>query len=163
MASNGAYVITQDDGIGISLWGNILAITSFYWGNVLALTSFVASMVLNALVTGLIAFRIHKVFSAQVKPASVEQNLGSLNSTGGPKLRHIVFIIIQSGMALFAIQLAHVVITILNQGPTPLSLHIAFDLVIPTHQILNVIIISGHFYFCCFTDNIYLPRASHQH
>ena len=152
MASNGAVVVIQDVGDVIYLWGDKLI-----------LTSFVASMVVNALVTSLIAFKILKVF-LEVKPTSVEQTLGSLNSTGGPKLRHIIFIIIESGMALFAIQLIHVVITILDllELPTPLSLAIALKLVIPTHQALTVIIRSVDFYFC-FTDNIYLPRASHQH
>ena len=67
-------------------------------------------------------------------------------------------------MALFAIQLVHVVITILLllEIPAPSSLRIALSLVTPTHQILNVIIRPVHFYFFCFTDNIYLPRAWHQ-
>ena len=74
MAVNGANVSSQDDEDKIQPWGNTLA-----------LTSLVASMVVNALVTGLIAFKILKVF-LEVKPTSVEQTLGSLNSTGGPKL-----------------------------------------------------------------------------
>ena len=148
MASNGALIF-QDD-----------AVVIYPWGNMLLLTSFIASMVVNALVTGLIAFKILKVF-LEVKPTSVEQTLGSLNSTGGPKLQRIIFIIIESGMALFAIQLVHVVIVILLllEIPTPLSLDIALGLVLFTHQALNVIIRSVHFYFFCFTDNIYLPRA----
>ena len=153
MAANGAAIFNQD------VKGLVHP-----WGDMLTLTSYVASMVVNALVTGLIAFKILKVF-LEVKPTSVEQTLGSLNSTGGPKLRRIIFIIIESGMALFAIQLVHVVITILillGGSPTPSSLGIAIDLVTPTHQIFNVIIRSVHFHFFCFTDNIYLPRASHQ-
>ena len=153
MASNGAVVVTQD-----------LVIGTYPWGSMLTLTNLVASMAVNALVTGLISFKILKVFW-EVKPTSVEQTLGSLNSTGGSKLRHIIFIIIESGMALFAIQLVHAVIAILillGGSPTPLSLGIALELVNPTHQALNVIIRSVHFYFFCFTDNIYLPRASHQ-
>ena len=153
MASNGAVVFIQDGAVLIYLWGNTLV-----------LTSYVASMVVNALVTGLIAFKILKVF-LEVKPTSVEQTLGSLNSTRGSKLRRIIFIIIESGMALFAIQLVHVGITILlllDGSSTPSSHIIALGLVVPTHQALNVIIRSVHFYFFCFTDNIYLPRASHQ-
>ena len=152
MAANGAYVFQDDEDL------------TYRWGDTLALTSYVASMVVNALVTGLIAFKILKVF-LQVKPISVEETLGSLNSIGGPKLRRIIFIIIESGMTLFAIQLVHVVISILvllEGSPTPSSLVIALNLVPPTHQILNVIIRSVHFYFFCFTDNIYLPRAWHQ-
>ena len=132
MASNSADIIIQDGGVGI-----------YPWGNMLYLTSYVASMVVNALVTGLIAFKILKVF------LEVKQTFGSLNSTRGPKLQRIIFIIIESGMALFAIQLVHVVLSILNLfgDRTPSSLVIALDLVIPTHQILNVIIRSVHFYF----------------
>ena len=68
-------------------------------------------------------------------------------------------------MALFAIQLARVVITSLDElqaGPTPPSLQIASNLIVIIHQALNVIIKSVHFYLFCFTDDIYLPRASHQ-
>ena len=109
-------------------------------------------MVVNALVTGLIVFKILKVF-LEVKPNFVEQTLGSLSSTGGPKLRHIIFIIIESGMALFAIQLVRVVITSLfevHEGPPPPSLTIAFNFVVIIHEMLNVIIRSVHFYFFCF-------------
>ena len=67
------------------------------------------SMAVNALVTGLIVFKILKVF-LQVRPNSVERGLGS---TGGSKLRHIIFVIIESGMALFAIQLLRLVFFIL--------------------------------------------------
>ena len=98
-------------------------------------------MVVNALVTGLIVFKILKV-SLAVKVTSVEQTLGSLSSTEGPKLRHIIFIKIESGMALFAIQLVRVVIGSLIElqgGPTPLSLQIAYNFVIFIHQALNVI------------------------
>ena len=108
-------------------------------------------MVVNALVTGLIVFKILKVF-LQVNFTSVERMLGSLSSEG-PKLRHIIAIIIESGMALFAIQLVRVVITSLAElqaGLTPLSLDIAFAFVIPIHQALNVIMRSIHFYFFFF-------------
>ena len=105
-------------------------------------------MVVNALVTGLIVFKILKVF-LEVKASSVEQTWGSLSSTGGPKLRHIIFIIIESGMALFAIQLVRVVFTSLSagdlQGGPPPGLEIATYFVIGIHQALNVIIRSVHF------------------
>ena len=116
------------------------------WGNMLIITGLVASMVVNALVMGLIVFKILKVF-LEVKATSVERTLGSLSSTGGPKLRHIIFIIIESGMALFAIQLVRVVITSIFQLPVPesQSLQNAMDFVISIHQALNVIIRSIHF------------------
>ena len=68
-------------------------------------------------------------------------------------------------MALFSIQLVRVVISSLAElqaEQTPLSLQITLEAVISIHQALNVIIRSVHFYIFCFTDNIHLPRASHQ-
>ena len=99
-------------------------------------------MIVNALVTGLIVFKVLKVF-LEVKPTSVEQTLalGSLSSNGGPKLRQIIFVIIESGMALFAIQLIRIVITSmieLEAVQTPLNLLLALDLVIVIHEMLNV-------------------------
>ena len=129
------------------------------------ITGSVASMAVNGLVTGLIVFKILKVFS-EVKATSVERTLGSLSSTGNTKLQHIIFIIIESGMALFVIQLACVVLSSLDEGfgaETPVSVIIALDFVIPIHEMINVIIRSVLFYFFCFADNIYyLARASHQ-
>ena len=106
-------------------------------------------MVVNALVTGLIVFKILRV-SLEFKPTSVEQTLGS---TRGPLFQHIIFIIIESGMALFAIQLAHVVISSLNQIEVelvPISVLIALNVVIPMHEMLNVIITSDHFLLLLF-------------
>ena len=138
--SQGAILIENDD------------ISSALWGYPLVLTGLVVSMVVNALVTGLIVFKIFNVF-LEVKAASVEQTLGSLSSAGGPKLRHIMFIIIESGMALLAIQLVRVVMTILNrfqvqgvQTPgQPSGFPIALNTIITIHQALNVIIRSVHF------------------
>ena len=113
-------------------------------------------MIVNALVTGLMVFKILTVFLEvkQLKPeaTSVERTLGSLSSTGGPKLQRIIFIIIESGMALFAIQLVRVVIISLIElqvqvgptGQTSRSLSIALDTVIVIHEMLNVIIRSVH-------------------
>jgi hypothetical protein len=132
----------------------------------LVLTSLALSMVVNALMTGLIVLKILKVFlEFKSTSSSVEQTLGSLSSTGGSKLRHIIFILIESGMALFAIQLVRVVLTSLvaqtvytgTTGPW-----FGMKLVIGIHQMLNVIIRSVHFYFFRFTDDIYLARASRQ-
>jgi hypothetical protein len=140
------------------------------WGNTMALIGLAASMSVNTLMTGLIVFNILKK-SLEIKwlrseATSVELTLGSLSSTGGTKFRHIIFIIIESGMALFAIQLARVVVAILVQSVTELNgLVIALDFIIGIHEMLNVIIIrSVHFHFFCFTDNIYLAiiRALHQ-
>ena len=125
------------------------------WGNTLDLTALAASMIMNTLVTGLIVFKILKVF-LEVRATSVERTLGSLSSTGGPILQHIIFILIESGMALFAIQLVCVVIISLFElqaGPAPpQSLAFASNFGINIHQMLNVIITSVHLYFFCFTD-----------
>ena len=102
-------------------------------------------MVVNALVTGLIVLKILKVFLEVNKATSVDRTLGSLSSTGGPKLQHIIFILIESGMALFAIQLVRVVITSLKESDqATLSLKNALNFVIATHEMLNVIIRSVH-------------------
>ena len=78
-------------------------------------TSFAASMAVNTLVMGLIVFKIIQVF-LEVKAASnsVEQTLGS---AGGTKFRHIIFVMIESGMTLFAIQLVRVVLYSLPSEP----------------------------------------------
>ena len=60
-------------------------------------------------------------------------------------------------MVLFAIQLVHVVITSLiavNSDPAE-NLFDGWQIVIPMHQMLNVITRPVHIYFC-FTDNTYL-------
>ena len=95
-------------------------------------------MAVNALVTGMIVFRILKV-TVGVQPTSVEQTLGS---SGGNKFRHIIFIIIESGMALFAIQLVRVVLLFIPQPVEQEDIfQVAFDFVIAINQMLNVIII----------------------
>ena len=123
-------------------------------------------MAVNTLVTGLIVFKILKVF-LEVKASLVEQTSDSLSSNaGGTKLRHIIFIIVESGMALFAIQLVRVVLTSLwaaQQTNTPVISSIVLNLFYGIHEMLNVIIIRSFlFYFFCFADNIYLARVSHQ-
>ena len=127
----------------------------------MTLTALVASMAVNTLVTGLIVFKILRVFW-EVKATSIERTVGSLGSTGDTKLQHIIFIIIESGMALLAIQLVRVVISSPGLEALQGVNNIAHNIIVCIHQMLNVIIIrSVHFYFC-FTDEIYLARASHQ-
>ena len=132
------------------------------WYITSVLTALILSMVVNALVTGLIVFKILKVF-LEIRPTSVERTLGS--STEDSKLQHIIFVIIESGMTLFAIQLGRVVLTTLMEVPIKTPGYIVaeyfLNFVIGIHEMLNVIIRSVHFYFLCFTD-IYLARASHQ-
>ena len=125
------------------------------WGVTVSTTSFVISIAVNALVTGLIVFKILKVFlQVRATSTSVERSLGS---TGGTKFRHILFVIIESGMALFAIQLVRLVLYVV---PSVDQKYLNF--VISINQMFNVIIRSIYFYFFRFTDNIYLARASHQ-
>ena len=128
------------------------------WGDAFTLTGLATSMAVNALTTGMIVFRILQVF---FKPTSVERTLGSLGSTEGSKIRHIIFIIIESGMTLFAIQLIRVVLSSMvaqavntaYTGPLPVA---GMELVIGIHQIFNVIIISVHFY-SSFVYECHLP------
>jgi len=110
------------------------------WGFMMTLTALAASMAVNTLVTGLIVFKILMVF-LEVKATSVERTLGSLAlslNAGGPKLRHIIFIIIESGMALFAIQLIRVVlISFWVVQKSVSAANSALNLVIGIHEMLN--------------------------
>ena len=110
-------------------------------------TSFAASMAVNALVTGLIVYKILRVF-LEVRAVSGELTLGSLNSnaSGGNKLRNVLFIIIESGMTLFIIQLVRVVIINIDFPHQ----QVAINLVAAIQQPLNVSIRSVPFLFLLF-------------
>ena len=109
------------------------------WGYVLGLASLTASMAVNSLVMGLIVFRIFKVFH-EIKDV-----------TGGRKLRSVIFIIIESGMALFAIQLAQLVIAATGLGTN--AKQDVYELVIGMHKMLNAVI-SLVIVTLCSTDNV---------
>ena len=97
-------------------------------------------MAVNALVTGLIVFKILKVFlEVRAATTSVERTLGT---TGGTKLRHVIFIIIESGMALLVVQLAHFVLYNLPEIETEVY---AYNIFIGINEMLNVIIIFVRF------------------
>jgi hypothetical protein len=97
------------------------------------ITSFALSIAVNTLVTGLIVFKILKVFlEVKAVTTSVERTLGT---TGGTKLRHVIFIIIESGMALLAVQLARFVLY--NQSDE--SANNAYIIFIGISQMFNVI------------------------
>ena len=102
------------------------------WGAIIGLTALVVSMVVNALVTGLIVFKILKVF-LEVNPILTEL---TLDSTGGSKLRHVIFVIIESGMTLLAIQVIRLVFAILPMEWT----FDALEYVVAINEMLNVII-----------------------
>ena len=103
------------------------------WGYILDLTALTASMTVNALVTGLIVFRIFKVFR-QVNSVTTSDET-SLGVTGGRNLRSIIFIIIESGMALFAIQLIRLVIA--GNGFTTAETDTS-KFIVSIHEMLNV-------------------------
>ena len=129
------------------------------WGEVMIIISFATTITVNAMVTGLIVFKILRAF-LEYKPPTVEQTLGSVSSVEDTKLRHVIFVIIESGMALFAIQLLRFV---LFEQPEDSELAtIIYILIIGINQMLNVIIRFFHFYFFHSIDNIYLARASQQ-
>jgi hypothetical protein len=94
-------------------------------------------MAVNALVTGLIVFKILKVF-LEIKDVTTSVERSS-DTTGGTKLRHVIFIIIESGMALLAVQLARSVIYILNLSSD--SGVIAYEMFTVISEMFNVIII----------------------
>jgi len=95
------------------------------WANTLFETSLAMSLTVNALVTSLIVFKIFKVYS-ETKPLYTR----TFGPSGGSKLRPILFVIIESGMALFAIQLARLVASILQTIETQL-------LIVGIHEMLN--------------------------
>jgi hypothetical protein len=109
------------------------------WGGKLVLTSLTASMIVNALVTGLIVFRIFRVFRhfREVKSVNTSGET-SLCITGGRKLRSIIFIIIESGMALFAIQFIRLVLAFRSLSTT--AENDTYQLIVGTYEMLNVII-----------------------
>jgi len=104
-----------------------LFIVHVRWKYMINLISIALSLTVNAIVTGLITLKIVKVYR-DVRP-SLEENL---SISGGSKLRPIIFVMIESGMVLFAIQLFRFCITI-TQGTS-------FRFIIGIHQMSNGII-----------------------
>ena len=110
------------------------------WSFPLGVTGLGASMCVNALVTGLIVFRIFKVLQQVKLSIPDQQNLGV---TGGRKLYSIISVIIESGMILFSIQLARFVVTVVQTD----AADDAFQIIVCVHEILNVIIRFSYIYF----------------
>ena len=98
-------------------------------GNILTPTSLVISLTVNTVVTSLIVLRIVKVYW-EVRPTSEHRYL--CVGGGNGKLRSIIFIIIESGMAMFSIQLVRVILAFLKLDAT--------YLVVGIGQMFNVII-----------------------
>ena len=78
-----------------------------------------------------------KVVCLEVKPTLSEKNLGATGG-GRKKFRSIIFILIESGMALFAIQLGRLVLDGMSNSSSAAT-HIIVPF-ITIHQMLNVII-----------------------
>ena len=112
----------------------------------LTTTGLAATMTVNGLVSGLIVFKILKVFlEVRASSTSVERTLGS---TGGTKFQHIIFVIIESGMTLLVIQLVRTVLFVNLVPPqfeTPVPVFGALDYLIVVNEMFNVIIRSIHF------------------
>jgi hypothetical protein len=113
----------------------------------MTITSFALSMAVNTLVTGLIVFKILKVF-LEIKAATTSVEL-FLGATGGTKLQHVIFIIIESGMMLLAVQLVRVVLANLAPPLESAGFIFAYDLSVTINQMFNVIIRAVHFYLFC--------------
>ena len=115
-----------------------------YWPNAVYITGLAASMAVNTLATGMIVFRIFKVTG--YRPTLIE---GTLGSAEGNKFRHIMFIVIESGMALFAIQLVRVVLSFIPASVDQVPLLVANDFVVAINQMLNVIDLFISLSFVC--------------
>ena len=108
------------------------------WGVIAATISVTFSMVVNALVTGLIVYKIFKAFRrVQQNSTSAEKSLGI---TGGRKYRSVIFVIIESGMALFVIQLLRVILSIPAAFYDSTPIFVALNYIVAIHEMLNVII-----------------------
>lgn len=107
------------------------------WGSSLNLAGLAISMSVNALATGLIVFRIFKVFQ-EVKVTTLDDQI--LGGVHGSSLRSIIFILIESGMALFSIQFATLVVNILAIGPSTTTWNGPLKLITCMQPQFNVII-----------------------
>jgi hypothetical protein len=121
--------------------------------NIMVVISLTASLTVNGLVTGLIVFKIFKVFREDVATLLDGKPLTGIAS--GRKLQSIIFIIIESGMPLFVIQLARLVMTS-TKMETAAEIDV-FAFIIVIHQMLNVII-SSVIATLYSTDNVDLAR-----
>ncbi|KAF8797777.1 hypothetical protein BYT27DRAFT_7265331 [Phlegmacium glaucopus] len=99
------------------------------WGSWMTMAGVAISMTVNALMTGLIVFKIFNV-SRTVKSTLPDQTLGA---TARRKTRTVLFVLIESGMVLFSVQLARVVLSIVHTD----ARNNAFFIIVPIHQMLN--------------------------
>ena len=117
------------------------------------LTGIALSLIVNAFVTGLIVLRIFMVYQ-EVKPTSTETTLGA---TGGRKLRSIMFILIESGMALFSMQLVRLVLGLFYSQNVAME---GYDITLGIDQMLHVTITNPFTYFTDTNVGFWRGRAS---
>ena len=129
LALNGSVFIIKQ------VTGSVEFLDTAYWGETLVTTSLTISLTVNAIVTSLIVLKIIKVYR-EVHSTSEDRDLGIRGAND--KHRSIIFIIIESGMAMFSIQLVRVVLYILNLDATVF--------VIGINQMFNVIFQSVIFF-----------------
>ena len=111
-----------------------------HWGNPLTTTALAMSMIVNAIATSLVVFRIFKVFRA-VK-LTPEERISDV--TRRSPLRPLMFVLIESGMLLFSIQLVRLVV---GSVSAPTDVVDSYAVTASIHQMLNVIIRSNISYF----------------
>ena len=111
-----------------------------HWGNPLTTTALAMSMIVNAVATSLVVFKIFKVFRA-AKPTP-EERISDV--TRGSSLRPLMFVLIESGMLLFSIQLVRLVV---GSVSAPTDVVDSYAVTASIHQMLNVIIRSNISYF----------------
>ena len=119
------------------------------WNGILSVTGIALSMTVNALAMGLIVFKIIRVFR-EVNSILDERPLGI---TGGSTLRSIIFVLIESGMILFFIQLVRLVLGILAEWSGSLAAIKIYPMAVFIHQMFKVIIRSDISIFH-FADNV---------
>lgn len=119
------------------------------WANILVITGLTISMIVNAAVMTLIVFRIFKVF-LEVRATSDKRILGA---TARNTLRRIIFVLIESGMVLFSIQLIRLVAMIVSTWTGLLNFLYTDSFIAAIQTMLNVGIKSTVFDFY-FADNV---------
>jgi hypothetical protein len=147
LAADGASII-KEDAIRSSIEEN--TVISGLLTTTATISSLVISMAVNALVTGLIVWRILKVLREVQGSISARKSSGAIGLRGSS----LIFVISESGVALFSVQLIRVIFTL----PQFLLIKGALDFIVVTHQMLNVIItfIINNLYFA---DNVDLARV----
>ncbi|KAF8810791.1 hypothetical protein BYT27DRAFT_7185585 [Phlegmacium glaucopus] len=110
------------------------------WSYRVTLAALAISMTLNALVTFLIVFKIFRVYHEIKSTSGVYREIGStsddqsLGATGGSKIRAVIFIIIESGMILFSIQLVRLLASIFVSTDAGSR---TFKIIVFIHQMFN--------------------------